>query len=331
MEGEITMKELKEAVRGLKRNKAPGCNGLTTEFYVIFFERIKHTLLDAINESYRKKQLFPSALRGIITLIPKRGRDSRKIENLRPISLLCTDYKIIEKVLALRLRPILNHIINEDQKGFMSGRRAASNIRRVMEVIEHADKENLEGVIISVDFLKCFDRIETSSLIKAMQYFGIGDSYQQWTSTLYSNSAACVVNNGFFSRFFKMERSVKQGGPNSAYFFLILVEVLAIELRKNNNIQGFIINELMKFFGQYADDIDMYLEGTKKAINAAFETIRHFETRSGFRINYEKTTIYRIGSLKHSNAKMYTAKEVRWPTSSINVLGGKCFCYAKPT
>ena len=52
LEWEIQMHELKTAVKSLKRNKSPGCDGLTSEYYVMFFDRIKHYLLEAINALY---------------------------------------------------------------------------------------------------------------------------------------------------------------------------------------------------------------------------------------------------------------------------------------
>ena len=224
-------------------------------------------------------------------------------------------------MLAQRVLPALDYIIDQDQKVFLSRRRACCNIKRVMEVIELAEEEEIDGVIISIDFLKCFDRIEIPSLLKAMQYFGLGDSYHKWTRTIYTDPIACVINNGHFSQYFNVEWGVRQGGPNSAYFFLILVEILAIELRKNKDIQGFAINEIMWFLGQYADDIDLYLKGTHSAINTAYRVINKFQECSGFKINYDKTAIYKIGSLRKSNAKFYTKEQVSWLTTHINVLG----------
>ena len=71
-------------------------------------------------------QLHDSALEGLITLIPKKGRDSRYIQNMRPITLLNVDYKLVEKVLANRIKPVLSHIIHPNQKGFLPKRHIGS-------------------------------------------------------------------------------------------------------------------------------------------------------------------------------------------------------------
>ena len=72
MEGEFKMHELQLAIRESARGKACGCDGIPLEFYVVFFEKLKWFLLDAINESLETGMLHSSAMRGIISLIPKK-------------------------------------------------------------------------------------------------------------------------------------------------------------------------------------------------------------------------------------------------------------------
>ena len=105
----------------------------------------------------------------------------------------------------------------------------------------------------------------------------------------------CVTNNGYFSPYFKVTRSVKQGGPNSAYFFLLLAEVLAIELRKKQKYQRLLGRPNFKKFKIQNQNqnqnqnsksmlIDLYLWGETRSINEAIDTIKNFENKSGFKI-----------------------------------------------
>ena len=317
----FTMEELKNSIKSSKRNKAPGCDGLPIEFYVVFFNDIAEVLLAALNEAFKTERLHTSARRGIINLIPKKGLDTRYLKNARPISLLTSDYKLVEKMLANRIKPILNEIVNQDQKGFMSDRRISCNIRRILDIIEIMDEENEPGIIISIDFMKCFDKIDHAALKGAMRYFNIHENFVKWVSIIYKDAVACVTNNGFFSEYFDVKRSVRQGGPCSAYLFLIIAEVLAIELRKNDKIHGIWVREIMKMLGQYADDIDLYLKGEENVVNEVFKTFDRFNKNSGFEINYNKTTLYKIGSLKKSHSRWYTKRKLNENKESINVLG----------
>ena len=322
LEGQFRVEELRNAIQKMGRNKTPGIDGLTTEFYIVFMPKFESLLLNAMNYAFTTSgKIHDSAMRGIITLLPKSNKDTRKLTNLRPITILPTDYKLVEKILANRLKPVLDKLIHNYQKGFMANRRISCNIRRILDIIDMTETDNLPAMIVSIDFLKCFDRIATAAIMSAMDYFGIGPEFKRWTSMIYTNSKACVINYEYFSPYFKINRGVKQGGPCSAYYFLLIAEVLAIELRSNPNIKGIIFDEIAKILGLYADDIDLYLYGEQKSLDAALNTIERFNMCTGFKINYDKTTIYRISSLRESNASFYTSQQVNWNSEYINVLG----------
>ena len=179
--------ELKTAIKTTARNKAPGIDGISAEFYIMFYSKIKTLLLPAINYAFKSGTLHSSALRGVISLIPKRNEDTRFLRNLRPISLLCNDYKLIEKIIANRMKPILTKIVHTDQKGFMADRRISCNIRRVLDIMTIMEQEDEPALIVSVDFLKCFDRIELSAILHAIDYFQLGENFKTWTKRSTTN------------------------------------------------------------------------------------------------------------------------------------------------
>ena len=93
----------------MKLNKAPGADGLTTEFYREFWPDIKGLLVKSVNESFQKGIMGYSQRKGIITLIFKNG-DREDLQNWRPITLLNIDYKLIATVLANRLQNVLHNL-----------------------------------------------------------------------------------------------------------------------------------------------------------------------------------------------------------------------------
>ena len=110
-EGIISNEECIAILKELKPNKSPGNDGLTTEFYLTFWPDIGGLVREALNEAYKLGELSSSQKQAVIKLIAKDGKDLSLLENYRPISLLNVDYKILTKMLANRMKEVLNEII----------------------------------------------------------------------------------------------------------------------------------------------------------------------------------------------------------------------------
>ena len=122
-EQQITKADLKSAVKLMKNNRTPGDDGIPVDFYKVFWLQLEEAFNEMMIAAYNTKKLCASTRRGILNLIPKSGKDARHVKNLRPITLLNTDYKIIEKAIARKMELALKHIIHRDQRGFMKNRR----------------------------------------------------------------------------------------------------------------------------------------------------------------------------------------------------------------
>ena len=115
LESELTLEELKSALKSCQNSKSPGDDGFTKEFYDAFFDILGVHLLDSFNEGFNTGQLSVSQRRGVITLIPKDDSCLIELTNWHPITLLNVDYKILAKTIARRIEPILLTIIHLDQ------------------------------------------------------------------------------------------------------------------------------------------------------------------------------------------------------------------------
>ena len=105
--------------------------------------------------------------------------------------------------------------------------------------------------------------------------------------TFYTDCSSCVVNNGYASAFFKLQRGVSQGCPLSGSLFVLCAEILANAIRSKADIQG--INIYGKEFkiSQYADDTTVFVSDIRSAQNL-FHLLHAFQKCSGFEVNRSK-------------------------------------------
>ena len=134
-EGLITQDECKRAVFAMQKNKTPGSDGISIEFYQVFWPLLKDFLVESLNECYTSEMMSDTQRKGFITLLFKKG-DCKELKNWRPITLLNCDYKIIAAVLAARVHKVVDEIIHENQAGYIKGRLSACNVRLTKDVIE---------------------------------------------------------------------------------------------------------------------------------------------------------------------------------------------------
>jgi len=108
---DISIDELHNALTSMAKNKSPGSDGLTVEFYLHFWQLLKDILFKVYKTVENENVMTRSMRHGIISLIYKKG-DRRQLTNWRPISLLNVDYKILARVMANRLKYVLPNIIS---------------------------------------------------------------------------------------------------------------------------------------------------------------------------------------------------------------------------
>ena len=167
-----------------------------------------------------------------------KNQDRLLLKNWRPISLLNCDYKILTKCIAERLKKVIPKIIHHNQTGFVKGRNMSDSLRTLLDILDDTVARNIGGILMTIDFEKAFDSVNLKYLNKALESFNFGESVRKWVTLFYNNVSSCVMNKNATSAYFDISRGVRQGDPLSSLLFIIAVELLAVNIRNNRNING---------------------------------------------------------------------------------------------
>ena len=316
-EKHISEQELTKSIKFMKNGRSPGTDGLTSEFYKLFYIDIKQLLLSSINYELHTGKLSIEKRRGILTLIPKKDKNRLFLKNWRPLTLLNTDYKIIATILAHRIKGSLPIIIDEDQTGYIKGRFIGTNIRLIEDIIIFTNENKVKGILLTIDFEKAFDSLRWSFILKALEAFGFGEKLQFYIKTMYNDISTTVVNNGFTSSWFSPKRGVRQGCPLSPYLFIIAVEILACYIRQSKDINGIKIGNTEIKISQLADDTNCFIKD-ERSLSFLLKVFKLYHKSTGLGINVDKTSARCLGGFTPSRCELFNLK---WTQEAVETLG----------
>lgn len=155
---QISKEEVHKALFQMHPDKAPGPDGFPAGFFQKCWSFMGNELWK-FTEEFRKTGRFVKDINNsIIALIPKKQKCT-SFDDFRPISLCNTLFKIAAKVLANRLKPLLEKIISAEQNGFVPGREIADSILIISEAVHTLRSSKKAGMIIKLDVSKAYDKV----------------------------------------------------------------------------------------------------------------------------------------------------------------------------
>jgi len=175
-EGLLLLSEITSALGNMSKNKSPGPDGLSLEFYSKFWNLLGPILLEVINSCYADSDLCDLMKTSNTRLVFKKG-DWKNLKNWRRISLFNVDFKICLKALSLRLSLVLEKIVTPDQTCSVPGRSISSNLVMLHDMLDYIDHTEEPGIIISLDQEKAFDKVDRTFLMNLLKCFGFGPSF----------------------------------------------------------------------------------------------------------------------------------------------------------
>lgn len=182
--GEITIAEVKIAIKSLKNNKAAGLDEIPVELLKHGGQAMAEKLTTLFNKCWRSGMVPEDWRKGAIVKIPKKGNIS-ECTNWRGITLLSVPGKAFCIVLLQRLKNTLDQQLREEQAGFRSGRSCTEQIFVLRNIIEQCVEYRQQLAVNFVDFKKAFDSIHRDSLWQILRLYSVPANFIKIFKDLY--------------------------------------------------------------------------------------------------------------------------------------------------
>jgi hypothetical protein len=168
---------------------------------------------------------FPDAFKSSRVVPVFKQGDARNCDNYRPIALVDSFSKILEKMIAIDLSNHLdrNNLLLKHQYGFQRGKSTEHNLVHVTNYIGSALNEGKWCIGIFLDLKKAFDTVQHDILLRKLEKFGIRGTALDWFASYLSNRSQCVDINGSLSDFKRIIMSVFQGSSLGPILFLCFI------------------------------------------------------------------------------------------------------------
>jgi len=283
---EITVEEVEKALEKAKLNKAPGPDGIPTEFYKYVTPNFVEMLTVCFNHMFNTGSVSASFCSAIIFPLFKQG-DVNDPNNYRGISFQNAIAKIFTYILHERLVAWVdrNSLLSEFQAGFRKGYSTVDNIFCLNSISQHYLLKKKKLYALFVDFKAAFDSIVTYTLFYKLSNIGISSKMLAIIQSLYANNFALVWDGETTSEPFATETGVKQGCLLSPLLFALFLDDLVTFLPNGITCFGVEIKVLM-----YADDIVILAE-TPSALQRMINKLGEYCKDWGLTVNTNKTKV----------------------------------------
>eukprot|EP00253_Pinus_taeda_P004208 PITA_04208 len=196
----------------MQNGKAPGPDGFNVDFFKACWNIVKQDILNVVDDSRMNRTIL----------------------------------KIISKVVANRLKPLLPTLVSVEQSGYVEGRQILNNIIQAHEVVHSLLSNRKAGMIMQLDLAKTYDKLNWTYIKKVLIAFGFDHNWVRWVMALVTSSSFSILVNGSPSKTFSPSRGLRQGDPLSPFFFILMMEGLGRTIKQAKevgNIKGLQLSE----------------------------------------------------------------------------------------
>ena len=290
----FSREELQDALRQLKKDKAPGSDGIRQDLFRVLNYTNETSLLRLFNSIFRSKQIPKDWKKALVVSIYKNKGLDTDPANYRPISLLNTLYKLYAAMLQKRLAADLDHKLRETQYGFRARKGTKDPIFILRRYQDYSAKTGRRAHLLFLDWKMAFDKLDHSALLISLARLGLSQHYISIIKDIYADPVFQTVGHQDSKAWYPAHTGIRQGCPLSPYLFILTMTCLFHDVDKrlrgmgvpcNNWSIGKPIYDL-----EYADDT--VLMGITSAQLQEFLSVIQVEAMLyGMQLNKDKTQL----------------------------------------
>jgi hypothetical protein len=287
--GNTTPEHVKKVISKFQPKTSCDVQGQSTKMIKFISHEISVPLAHIFNLSLRHG-VFPEKLKNCRVIPVYKSGDQLDVDNYRPISLLSSVSKILEKIVADKLiyHLLSNDLLYNHQYGFLPKKSTEQNLIQIVNFITEALNEGMYCMGVFLDLRKAFDVCSHEILLKKLEKMGIKGTAHKWFKSYLTNRSQCVDISGHFSEQINLDISVIQGSTLGPILFLCyindfwratsLFSVLFADdttcLAKSHNLR-----DLTNFVNVELRKIANWFRSNKMALNTGKTKFMIFRTR----------------------------------------------------
>ena len=235
MEETFSEDEIWTTIYGLDNDKALGLDGFPIAFWAFSWDFVKNEVFDFFKEFHEQGGFVKNLNVTFLVLIPKK-QTVEDFKDSRPISLVGGLYKILSKVLANRIKRVMDKVISKSQNAFVEGRQILDAVLIANEIVDSTMRRKESGLVCKLDIEKAYDSINWDFLLQVMGMMGFRSRWLSWIKWCISTVSFSVLINESPAGFFLSSRGLRQGYLLSPYLFVIGMEALSCLI--NRAVEG---------------------------------------------------------------------------------------------
>jgi len=297
LESPFTEEEVWATIKEMPLDKAPGPDGYTGRFYKSCWGIIKDDIMSALSAIHRghvaRFRLLNTAF---ISLLPKQ-QDANSVKDFRPISLIHSFAKLVTKIMANRLVPLLPSLVPPNQSAFIRGRNIHDNFLFVQQMAKALHGKKEAHVLLKLDISKAFDSVSWPFLLEVLRHLGFGQRWCNLICLVLSTSSTQVLVNGEPGSGFFHHRGLRQGDPLSPLLFILVMDVLNSLINyatRHHLLQPLTVQQAIHRASFYADDAVIFLRPCVDDLRTMKQILDIFGQASGLHTNFSKSSAFPI-------------------------------------